>query len=94
MTKIVMQSHVADFDAWLAMFNENESFRSGHGATGHTINRSVDDPNLLILAVNFTSPEDAKGFLADPALKERMAQAGVDAAPQSWICEEVESRPY
>jgi hypothetical protein len=94
MVKIVMQSHVADFDAWLKMFNENEAFRTGHGATGHTVNRGVDDPNLLVLAVEFATLEGAQSFLADPALKTRMDDAGVDAPPQSWICNEVESRPY
>lgn len=94
MVKIVMQSHAADFDAWLKMFNENEAFRTGHGATGHTVNRGVDDPNLLVLAVDFATLEGAQSFLADPALKSRMAEAGVDTSPQSWICEEVESRPY
>jgi hypothetical protein len=94
MTKIVMQSHVADFDAWLVAFNANEAFRTGHGATGHTINRGVDDPNLLVLAVTFGTLEGAQAFMADPVLKVRMAEAGVDAQPQSWICDEVESRPY
>jgi hypothetical protein len=94
MAKIVMQTHVADFDAWLKLFNENQPFRQSHGATGHTVSRSVEDPNLVVLATDFATVEGARAFLADPALKERMAQAGVDSPPQSWICEEIESRPY
>jgi heme-degrading monooxygenase HmoA len=94
MTKAVVQIQVADFDTWFAGFTENESLRTSHGATGHTVNRGIDDPNLVVLATDFASAEGVKAFLADPALKEAMARGGVQGAPQAWVCEEVESRRY
>lgn len=38
--------------------------------------------------------EGARTFATDPSLPAVMQRAGVDGAPQVWICDEEESETY
>jgi heme-degrading monooxygenase HmoA len=93
MVKAIVQSHVEDYERFHAVFSERVDFRKSHGATGHTIYRSVDDPNTLVVVNDFASADDARAFAAAPELKEAMARAGVEG-PQMWIVEEAEAERY
>ena len=65
-----------------------------HGATGHTINRAVEDPNALVVVNEFATVDGARAFMADPSLPEVMQRAGVDSAPQIWLVTEAEAESY
>ncbi len=88
MAKVIVQHHVADYDKWFTVFTEHGEVRRKHGATGHTVTRSIADPNDIVIVNDFTSADGAKAFAADPSLPEAMQRAGVDGAPQVWIAEE------
>jgi hypothetical protein len=94
MAKVVVQHHVADFDAWYPVFTEHESVRTGHGGTGHSLMRAADDANNVVIVLEFASADGARAFMADPSLPEAMARAGVDSEPAVRLCEEVESKTY
>jgi hypothetical protein len=94
MAKVIVQHHVTDYDRWLAVFTEHGVVRRQHGATGHSINRSVEDPNTLVIVNDFATAEGARAFSVDPSLADAMQRAGVDAAPQVWITEEADSASY
>jgi hypothetical protein len=94
MTKVIVQHEVADYDRWLPVFQEHETVRRQHGATGHSISRDAANPNNLVVVSEFASLEGARGFAADPSLPTVMAKAGVTGHPQVWIVDEAESRRY
>ena len=94
MAKVIVQNHVEDPEKWKPVFDGNRHVRTGHGATGHTLYRSVEDPNTLVIVNDFATVEGANAFVADPALKEAMARAGVDGPPQIWVVDEVERISY
>lgn len=94
MAKAIVQHHVEDYDRWYPVFKEHGEVRRQHGATGHTIYRASDDPNALVIVNDFASVEEARAFSTDPSLKDAMSRAGVDSAPQVWICDEAESERY
>ena len=94
MAKVIVQHHVADYDRWFAVFTEHGDVRRRHGATGHTVTRSIGDPNAIVIVNEFATVDGAKAFAADPSLPETMARAGVDGAPQVWITEEASSVAY
>jgi hypothetical protein len=94
MAKVIVQHHVADYDAWFTVFTEHGDVRRGHGATGHTVTRSVADPNTIVIVNDFATLAGAKAFATDPSLPEVMARAGVDGAPQVWITEESSTVAY
>jgi heme-degrading monooxygenase HmoA len=92
---ILVQHRVRDFASWKPVFEEQGGLvRSRHGATGHSLYRSLDDPNEVVVSVEFPSEERARSFAADPALKEEMEQAGVQGQPTVVFCEEVEAVSY
>jgi hypothetical protein len=94
MATVIVQHHVADYDLWHPVFKEHGELRRSHGATTHTIYRASDDPNTVVIVNDFATVEGARAFSTDPSLKDAMERAGVDSAPQVWICDEVESETY
>lgn len=94
MAKVIVQHHVADYGRWYPLFTEHGEVRRSHGATGHTIFRTVEDPNTIVIVNDFGSVVGARAFMADSSLKDVMARAGVDSEPQVWVCDEAESQTY
>jgi hypothetical protein len=94
MAKAIVQHHVADYDTWFLVFTEHQAVRQQHGATGHSVNRSVADPNTLVIVNEFATLEGALAFTQDPSLPAAMERGGVDGAPQVWIVEEADARTY
>ena len=94
MPKVIVQHHVADYDRFLPVFTEHEAVRRQHGATGHSVNREVADPNSLVIVNDFATLEGAHAFSQDPSLPGVMARAGVDGPPQIWIVDEASARQY
>ncbi|MGA2514543.1 MAG: hypothetical protein ABSG37_13155 [Candidatus Limnocylindrales bacterium] len=94
MTKVIVQHHVADYDRWYPVFTEHEDIRRRHGATGHSINREVTDPNSVLIVNEFATLEGAQAFSQDPSLPQAMERGGIDRAPQVWILDEAEAKLY
>ncbi len=94
MAKVIVQHHVADYGRWLPVFNEHEAIRRQHGATGHSVSRTVADPNTLVVVNDFATLEGAQAFSQDPSLPAAMARGGVEGAPQVWIVEEADVKKY
>jgi uncharacterized protein (DUF1330 family) len=94
MTKVIVKHRVVDYDRWYPVFAEHGEVRRTHGATGHSIEREVADPNSLIVVNEFATLEGARAFTQDPSLQDAMARAGVDGAPTVWIVEESETKRY
>ena len=94
MVKVVVQHHVADYDAWYPVFTEHEAFRRKHGGSGHILLRSREDPNSILIVTDFATAEGAQAFMADPSLPEAMAKAGVDSEPKVQVFDEAESKAY
>jgi hypothetical protein len=94
MAKVIVQHSVPDYDAWLAVFNEHESVRRQHGATGHSVSRAGTDPGALAIVIDFATIDGAVGFTQDPSLKEAMARGGVTSAPTVFLGDEADAKAY
>ena len=94
MVKAIVQHHVADYDTWFKVFTDHAAVRRQHGATGHSVNQLVSDPNTVVIINDFGSLEGALAFTQDPSLPEAMARGGVDGAPQVWIVNESDVSTY
>jgi hypothetical protein len=92
MIVVAVQHPVADYDAWKAVYDENNP--GTFGAIFARVNRSVDDPNLVIVVAGFESVEAANGMINSPELKADMGRAGVTAAPRFEVYEEAEVVQY
>jgi hypothetical protein len=57
----ILGAFEGDFDAFKQTFDEDPLGRK-QAATGHILSRSVDNPNLIFVRVDFDSAEEAKAF--------------------------------
>jgi len=70
MALMVMGFEVDNYDDWKQLFDSDPGGRKA-AAKGHRLSRSVDNPNEIYLAVEYSSVEDAKAVLS------RLQGAGV-----------------
>ncbi|MDH3470075.1 MAG: hypothetical protein OEM94_02030 [Acidimicrobiia bacterium] len=83
---VVISYQVADFDAWKAVFDENESGRHSNGFLGHHINRAEADPNSLSIFFAVGDEDKFKAYAGSDELKALMGKAGVTSAPEfMWM---------
>jgi hypothetical protein len=79
---VIVRHKVADFAAWKQAFDNDTGARADAGIVGHAVNRSVDDPNLVIVYLQASSLDQLRAFASSPSLKETMQRAGVTSAPE------------
>jgi heme-degrading monooxygenase HmoA len=94
MVTIVVRHHVRDYDAWKPVFDDHEAVRRQHGSTGHRLLRLAEDPNEIVIALDFPSAEAAQAFSQDPSLREAMDRGGVDREPEIMVGERIEAIAY
>jgi len=70
MAFVLTRIHVNDYDVWKPMFDTDPP-GARKAAMGHRIFRSVDDPNEIVVQVEFPSSEEAN------AARERLLASGV-----------------
>ncbi len=91
---LVIFHHVAAYGTWKPAFDDHENVRRSHGALEHRIFRGVDDPNRVVVHVDFPSEAAAEAFKADPSLPAAMERAGVTDEPWLGLNELVEQARY
>jgi hypothetical protein len=91
MAFILAHFDVGDYDSWKQMFDSDPAGRKQSG-TGHRVFRSVDDPNLVFIGVEFPSAEEAKSF------RERLLASGaldnVTVKTQPTVAELADEQAY
>lgn len=87
MTVLAVRHTVADYATWQTGYDNHAASRKEHGAVRDQVLQSVDDPNNLLVLIEFGSMADAEAFANDPSLKEAMSSAGVIGAPDISIRE-------
>jgi hypothetical protein len=84
-TVIIVWHKVANFEKWKVGYDAHDSFRLASGVHNYVIGRSVDDSNLVLVALKADDVEKAKAFTKSASLKEAMKKAGVVGAPTVMI---------
>lgn len=80
--KLIMIQHpVSDFQSWLSVYNAHDSVRQSFGISNYAIGVGTDDPTMVVVFNKIKDEAKAKEFVALPALKEAMDQAGVTGNP-------------
>ncbi|HKS91316.1 MAG TPA: hypothetical protein VJQ83_05255 [Tepidiformaceae bacterium] len=70
MSVLFIQHPVRDFQAWKKAFDSDPAGRAQNGVTRYAIYRPHDDPNDVIVSMEFASREQAQKFLDLPALRQ------------------------
>jgi hypothetical protein len=89
MINTAIRHSVTDYGKWKAVYDTFPP--TSGGAKYASVNRSVDDPNMVTVMAGFDTLESAKAFINNPALKVKMTEAGVVGDLRIEITEEVES---
>lgn len=90
-----LELHVREYDRWKDAFDHDPLDRGGKGVRSHRIIRSADDPNYVIVDLEFDEIEKAQsmrpGLLE---LWERMRdEIGLKHA-EARVMEDVETKDY
>jgi hypothetical protein len=83
---------VPNYDAWKEAFDSDPISRGQSGVRRYRILRPTDDPNYIMIDLEFDSASEAEAVHS--ALRELWSRVGVMHSPQARIVEAVESREY
>lgn len=81
-----------DFDRWKTTFDSDPLGRSESGVRGHKVTRAVDDPNFVMIDLEFDDATAAAAFLA--RLEQLWTKVDVMRDPHGRIFELSESEQY
>jgi hypothetical protein len=87
-----IEHSVPDYNGWKQAFDSDPADRKGSGVRRYQVLRSVEDPNYVMIDLEFDRLEEAEGLLT----KMRRVWSGdgqkVMRNPQARIVDSVESR--
>ncbi len=96
MTIVHIEHPIRDFDNWKKAFENDPVGRERSGVRSYQILRPIDDPNYVMIDLDFDSSKAAEAFLA--AMREvwqsPVAASVLTGSPQTLIVEVVESKEY
>ena len=87
MPSLLIRHHVADYDAWKAVFDEHELTRRANGSQGGRLFHSSSDPNEVLLLLEWDDLERARLFAQSDDLREELKQTDVTDDPDLWFLE-------
>lgn len=63
MTTLHIEHPITDYATWRAAFDSLAQVRRAAGVIGERVSRRVDDPNYIVVGLDFDSTERAASFL-------------------------------
>jgi hypothetical protein len=78
---VVVTHKVADYAKWLASYEAHDSARLAAGLHNYVIGRSLQDSNMVMVALRSDDTARAKAFAKDPGLKAAMKKGGILGVP-------------
>lgn len=89
-----IEHQVPDFAGWKQAFDSDPAGRERSGVRRYSILRAVDDPNYVLIDLEFDTNGEAEALLT--AMREvwRRVEGQVMWSPQARIIETVETKEY
>ena len=96
MTILHIEHPIHDFDAWKKAFESDPAGRERSGVRRYQVLRPIDDPNYVMIDLDFDSSRVAQAFLAtmQEVWRSPVAASALIGSPQTRIVEVVESKEY
>ena len=87
-----IQHAVPDFERWKRAFDDDPMDRKGSGVSRYEVRRSLEDPNFVMIDLEFVSVAEAERMLRK--LRQLWTGPGgsVTRNPEAWVLETVESK--
>jgi heme-degrading monooxygenase HmoA len=90
MPYVLVRHKVQDYAKWRPVFDEHGVTRKASGSKGGYLFRSADDPNDLVILLEWTDVKRARQFVESDDLRQAMQRAGVSGQPEIHFLEELE----
>ena len=90
MPHILVRIKVEDYERWKPGFDELGATREERGSKGGRLFRSADDPNEVVILLEWDNLENAREYAHSNVLREAMQRHGVTGRPDFFFLEEVE----
>ena len=88
---------VSDFDTWKGAFDSFTDFRQRSGVRRYRVLQPIDDPNYVIIELEFDGSSEAEAFLSAMrrnVWSSREAAPALVGEPQTRIVDAVEVKEY
>ena len=93
MAVLLAEYKVRDVETFRRVFDEFSDIRRELGATGHRLMSPPEDPQIVAVAIEFASVEQARAFSEEPRRIETLERAGV-IERADLVLEEIEAEAY
>jgi hypothetical protein len=80
---------VRDFETWKESAKQLMAERSTAGRVSTVIYQSADDPNEVLVAIEFENEDDALATVPNWSMREILDRAGIDIYPAVFVGHEV-----
>ena len=94
MPHILVRTKVEDYARWKPEFDGMEDLRKANGAREARVFRSADDPNELVILLEWDNMDNARRYTGLPELREAMERSGVLGPPDISYLDQVEHMTY
>jgi len=88
MAHVVARHQVADYSKWKHLFDSASDMRKNGGEQSVRIFRTADDPNNLLLLMEWESIESAQKYIQSEDLRKAMQEAGIVGQPDIYLLNE------
>ena len=85
---------VSSFEGWKQAFDNDPVGRQKSRVRRHQVFRAIDDPNYVMIDLEFETAAEAEAMLASLHNLWRHVEGGIMMNPQTRIVEAVEVRDY
>jgi len=87
-----IQHPVPNYETWKKAFDSDPVGRQKSGVRRYQILRAVDDPNFVMIDLEFDSPAQAEALLAAMRVVWGNVQGTIMSKPEARIAEAVEAK--
>jgi len=96
MTILHIEHPIRDFDTWKKAFDSDPAGRERSGVRSYQVLRPIDDPNYVMIDLEFDNLKASEDFLTSmrEVWRSATATAVLADSPQTRIVEVVESKKY
>ncbi len=90
---LLIRHTVADDAKWKPIYDEHARSRKANGSKAAHLFRSADNPNELVILLEWDDLKNARRFTESDDLRQAMQRAGVADRPDLYFLEDVEKAP-
>ena len=91
MPYLLIRHKVQDYATWKSVFDEHGDARKAAGSKGGYLLRSADDPNELVIMLEWDDLGKARQFVESAELRQAMERAGVAGPPDIHFLEQIDT---